>query len=828
MSPGLLLQDSCVKLWDLRDPSENSKSAATFGEQDGAQQNPVRDVKFSPFEGTVFACACDNGTVRLWDLRQPARPLRTIIAHGDDTVLSLDWHPTERGVLASASRDKTVKVWTDVHTAEAEPGSSHSLANSFAGSPNASFALSHSASSSAVAASGMTGARWTVQCVSPLCRVLWRPHCSGDSDSHLVASSNTTTDLELHVWDVLRPHIPVKSFKGHKDIITDFVWWRGEPHSLLTVSRDGTLRVSAIRDGGTRNLAQVPATSVTWSAQGNLAASADTVEEREPTARSPLSPTSAPVTHNHHQSVHPLAHPLSSPSLHSHSYNQAHGHREKDQVYTLQQYLRPDSGGPQFPSVRCHVAEFGDHPADQQTRFEKLARRYAAVLRRFGELSVTERCLAVADAAAATDQPALAATWRVLALLYRPLPQSTSASQAEGGEPSSAPASPLLTQPPSAGINPATGPASTTEEEDGQLSEPSSSLGSQSLHQVLTLVSASVPPDPVVPPHRSPSHQTRDLRDSPLPHSLSEGEAFTDSAAEQHHPASTSEDGYASSPTPPPVHRTPSPATAPLASSSGLAVNVPPRTPSPDASPNTKAQEPESTSLRLVIDLTELTGSTTNYPVPTPTPTHRGGNDAAEIVSMHDTVRQLFDFYAEGGDVQTCAMLALALGEDAVHCLGSDPLAGSGSSRIQEWLFGYLELLQQHQLFKEAAQVVKRTGQTGGLAPAVAKSSRGNTIIHCLCGACGKVLRPGHSRCDTCHSKTHTHQHPHGHVHGGASGGMSAALGRPTFQCCVCREAVKGLYVWISVCGHGGHVDHLQDWFSTHRLCPQCGAEAVL
>ena len=38
--------------------------------------------------------------------------------------------------------------------------------------------------------------------------------------------------------------------------------------------------------------------------------------------------------------------------------------------------------------------------------------------------------------------------------------------------------------------------------------------------------------------------------------------------------------------------------------------------------------------------------------------------------------------------------------------------------------------------------------------------------------------------------------------------------------CSVCELLVRGLYVWCQGCGHGGHAEHMADWFSTSRVCP--------
>ena len=38
------------------------------------------------------------------------------------------------------------------------------------------------------------------------------------------------------------------------------------------------------------------------------------------------------------------------------------------------------------------------------------------------------------------------------------------------------------------------------------------------------------------------------------------------------------------------------------------------------------------------------------------------------------------------------------------------------------------------------------------------------------------------------------------------------------------HNSVRGIYVWCQVCGHGGHLQHIQDWHKDHAQCPTgCG-----
>lgn len=69
----------------------------------------MRDVQFRPHEYFIFASVLENGYVQLWDLRRTDRFERQFTAHSGP-VFTCDWHPDEKKWLATAGRDRTIKV----------------------------------------------------------------------------------------------------------------------------------------------------------------------------------------------------------------------------------------------------------------------------------------------------------------------------------------------------------------------------------------------------------------------------------------------------------------------------------------------------------------------------------------------------------------------------------------------------------------------------------------------------------------------------------------------------------------------------------------------
>ncbi|XP_030625773.1 GATOR2 complex protein WDR24 [Chanos chanos] len=190
-------QDGYMKCFDLR----KKESVSTFS----GQSESVRDVQFSMKDYFTFAASFENGNVQLWDIRRPDRYERMFTAH-TGPVFCCDWHPEDRGWLATGGRDKMVKVW-DMTTNRAKE-------------------------------------IFCVQTIASVARVKWRP----ERKWHL-ATCSMMVDHNIYVWDVRRPYIPFATFEEHKDVTTGIVWrHQHDPDFLLSGSKDSTLYQHMFKD----------------------------------------------------------------------------------------------------------------------------------------------------------------------------------------------------------------------------------------------------------------------------------------------------------------------------------------------------------------------------------------------------------------------------------------------------------------------------------------------------------------------------------------------------------------------------------------------------
>ncbi|XP_023322719.1 GATOR complex protein WDR24 [Eurytemora carolleeae] len=185
-------QDGTLRLFDLR--TDHSQPTLVF--QSHAES--VRDVQFNPHQYWQFAAVSENGQIQLWDMRRTDRCEKHWPAHSS-LVFACDWHPEQRNWLATGGRDKTIKVWDT-----SKGGPRHEPEH-------------------------------TIYTIGSVGRVKWRPQ-----RKDYLSSSSLVVDSAIHVWDIKRPFVPFASFDNHKDVTTDIAW-RGDPHIMISTSKDGTL-----------------------------------------------------------------------------------------------------------------------------------------------------------------------------------------------------------------------------------------------------------------------------------------------------------------------------------------------------------------------------------------------------------------------------------------------------------------------------------------------------------------------------------------------------------------------------------------------------------
>ncbi|WP_084010941.1 serine/threonine-protein kinase [Pseudofrankia sp. DC12] len=249
--------DGSIRLWNVRDPAA-SRPLGVIDEDDGW----VTAATFSP-DGNLLATAGYNRLATLWDVSDPAQPSKVAsLAGHDGYVTSVAFSP-DGNLLATAGYDDTARIWNVV-----DPTNPVQLA----------------------VLTGHTG---------------WVRQVAFSPDGRLLATAST--DHTARLWDLGDPSGPalLATLTGH----TDYVWalaFSPDSRELATAGYDGTARLWDVTEPAhPRAVATIPAgprwvLAVAFSPDGRSLATAgrdDTVHLWDLTA--PGQPTAAGVLGGH-------------------------------------------------------------------------------------------------------------------------------------------------------------------------------------------------------------------------------------------------------------------------------------------------------------------------------------------------------------------------------------------------------------------------------------------------------------------------------------------------------------------------------------------------
>lgn len=151
-----------------------------------------------------------------------------------------------------------------------------------------------------------------------------------------------------------------------------------------------------------------------------------------------------------------------------------------------------------------------------------------------------------------------------------------------------------------------------------------------------------------------------------------------------------------------------------------------------------------------------------------------------------DVVIEMLHFYANNGDIQTTVSILIILGEKLKYAIDM--------ATQEHWFHAYIDLLSRFQLWNVINQISNLS-----VLPSINSLNQVSTTIYTSCASCNKPIKNEVAWfCERCKKVSST--------------------------CSVCHEVVKGLYVWCKICSHGGHINHMEEWFKKNKQCPSsCG-----
>ncbi len=238
--------DGTVRLWDLTDPAH----PAPLGQPLTGHTSPVSGVAFSP-DGHTLASGSFDGTVRLWDLTDPAHPapLGQPLTGHTSGVESVAFSPDGR-ILASADGDGTLRLWN--LTDRAHPAL---LGQPLAGDIG-SVAFSRDGHTLASSGSDDTIRLWNLADPAhpaPVGQPL-TGHTGGvesmafSPDGRILASGSD--DYTIRLWNLADPAHPAplgQPLTGHTNWVTS-VAFSPDGHTLASASADTTIRLWNLTD----------------------------------------------------------------------------------------------------------------------------------------------------------------------------------------------------------------------------------------------------------------------------------------------------------------------------------------------------------------------------------------------------------------------------------------------------------------------------------------------------------------------------------------------------------------------------------------------------
>jgi WD40 repeat protein len=224
-------QNGSVKIYDCRTKSSTNdidRCVSVFN----PQANAARDVQFNPLHDHSIAAIFDNGCWCLWDIRSPSKALHKVPGH-TSSGYTLAWHPSQEGLLATGSRDKSIKVWKLI--------SYNGMSESFGGDYD-----EHRLHESM---NDIVRPVYAIQTSSAVNYLSWKPgRRHGD---HQLASASAERG-DISIWSAPLLMVPECILRGRIDACTGFAWinssdraivgGEGDDYdSMLSIGKDGKL-----------------------------------------------------------------------------------------------------------------------------------------------------------------------------------------------------------------------------------------------------------------------------------------------------------------------------------------------------------------------------------------------------------------------------------------------------------------------------------------------------------------------------------------------------------------------------------------------------------
>ncbi|PVU91205.1 hypothetical protein BB559_004245 [Furculomyces boomerangus] len=211
-------QDGYVMGYDDRIYGKTSTKQNVTGFKIG--QYVANDISFNPANSNHVAIAIANGRVGFWDLRQTKSAYHMILAHATGRTQCVDWHENGK-LVASGGSDGIIKIW-DISTTEEEK------------------LISVNNSNAKLSISGPKNPFISFSSYSHVKRLSWRPEYPSQ-----IASCSLVSDNLVNVWDTQKLARSTMFHDIHTEIATSLLWFDSD--TLWSCGNDGRFVVCDVK-----------------------------------------------------------------------------------------------------------------------------------------------------------------------------------------------------------------------------------------------------------------------------------------------------------------------------------------------------------------------------------------------------------------------------------------------------------------------------------------------------------------------------------------------------------------------------------------------------